>query len=118
MLEPKELLKEICKIADSKMAGDIEILDIRELTGIADYFVIANANSAPQIRAIAEEIEVKMKEKGETPISTEGYNASSWLLLDYGDVVVHLFREETRAFYNIERLWSDAPRIDVKELIK
>ena len=116
-MTPNELLKVAVKAADSKLASDIEVLDIREMTTIADYFVICNGNSASQIRAIAEEVERKCKEAGEMPVSTEGYAASSWVLLDFGAVVVHLFRKEMREFYAIERLWNEAPRIDVATLL-
>ena len=116
-MTPDEILKIACKAADAKMAEKLEILDIRELTTIADYFVVCTGNSAAQIRAIAEEIECKLKEAGEMPESVEGYAASSWVLLDYGAVVIHLFRKEMREFYAIERLWSDAPRISAETLI-
>ncbi|MCQ2446319.1 MAG: ribosome silencing factor [Clostridia bacterium] len=116
-MTPNELLKVALKAADGKLATDIEVLDIHELTTIADYFVICNGNSATQIRAIAEEVELKCKEAGEMPLSTEGYQASSWVLLDFGSVVVHIFRKEMREFYSIERLWNEAPRLDVKALL-
>ena len=117
-MTPYEMLKVAVKAADAKLATEIEVLDIHELTTIADYFVICNGASAAQIRAIAEEVELKLKNAGEMPINTEGYAASSWVLLDYGSVVVHAFRKEMREFYSIERLWSDAPRISVDELLK
>ena len=113
-----EILKIACKAADSKMAADIEALDIRELTTIADYFVILTGSSAAQIRAITEEIERKLKEAGETPLAVEGLSASSWVLMDYGSVVIHVFRKEMRVFYAIERLWNDAPKIGADELLK
>lgn len=113
-----EILKIACKAADSKMASDIEALDIRELTTIADYFVILTGSSTAQIRAITEEIERKLKEAGETPLAVEGLSASSWVLMDYGSVVIHVFRKEMREFYAIERLWSDAPKIGADELLK
>ncbi|MBR0143328.1 MAG: ribosome silencing factor [Clostridia bacterium] len=117
-MTPNEILKTACRAADSKMATDIEALDIRELTTIADYFVILTGSSAAQIRAITEEIERKLKEAGETPLSVEGLSASSWVLMDYGSVVIHVFRKEMREFYAIERLWNDAPRIGAEELLK
>ena len=116
-MTPNEILKTACRAADSKMATDIEALDIRELTTIADYFVILTGSSAAQIRAITEEIERKLKEAGETPIHVEGYAASSWVLMDYGSVAIHLFRKEMREFYAIERLWGDAPRMAVDKLL-
>lgn len=116
-MKTEELLKIITKAADSKFAADIEILDIQELTTIADYFVICSGQGATQLRAIAEEIERKAKEAGEAPISTEGYTASSWILLDFGSIVVHIFRKELREFYAIERLWSEAKKIDAAQFL-
>ena len=117
-MTPYEMLKVAVKAADAKLATEIEVLDIHELTTIADYFVICNGASSSQIRAIAEEVEMKLKNEGELPINIEGYGASSWVLLDYGSVVVHAFRKEMREFYSIERLWSDAPKLSVEELLK
>ena len=112
-MTPNEILKTACRAADSKMAGDIEILDIRELTTIADYFVILTGSSAAQIRAITEEIERKLKEAGETPLSVEGLSASSWVLMDYGDIIVNLLTKEQREHYQIERVWIDCIRLDI-----
>jgi len=117
-MTPNEILKIAVRAADSKMAADIEALDIRELTTIADYFVICTGSSPAQIRAVTEEIERKLKEAGVMPLSVEGLQASGWVLMDYGDVVIHVFRKETREFYAIERLWNDAPHVNVEELLK
>ena len=117
-MTPKEIAELIVSTIDGKKAEDIKLLRTTDVTVLADYFVICNGASAAQIRAIAEEVELKLKNAGEMPINTEGYAASSWVLLDYGSVVVHAFRKEMREFYSIERLWSDAPRIPVDELLK
>lgn len=112
-----EKIKTIVKALDSKLAQDIQVLGIKDLTIIADYFVIANGNSSTQTRAIADEVEYKMKENGVMPDRTEGYQGSNWIILDYGDIIVHVFYSETRSFYNLERLWSDAEQIDVSGFI-
>ena len=116
-MNQNEKLKIIAKAADSKRADDIKIIKIADLTIISDYFVIANGNSSTQTKAIADEIEFKMKEAGVSPLRTEGYQGANWIILDYGDIVVHVFYKETREFYNLERLWNDGEEIDVDALL-
>lgn len=116
-MNQNEKLKIIAKAADSKRADDIKIIKIADLTIISDYFVIANGNSSTQTKAIADEIEFKMKEAGVTPLRTEGYQGANWIILDYGDIVVHVFYKETREFYNLERLWNDGEEIDTETLL-
>lgn len=116
-MNQNEKLKIIAKAADSKRADDIKIIKISDLTIISDYFVIANGNSSTQTKAIADEIEFKMKEAGVSPLRTEGYQGANWIILDYGDIVVHVFYKETREFYNLERLWNDGDEIDVEALL-
>ncbi|MBN1402516.1 MAG: ribosome silencing factor [Anaerolineae bacterium] len=87
---------------------DVLLLDISDVTLIADYFVIASAESERQMRAISEEIAKELKEQGIVPLSTEGTSASGWILLDYGSIVVHLFSESQRDHYRLEDLWSNA----------
>ncbi len=99
--------------ADSKKAFDILILDLRGLTYITDYFVICSGSNTTQVSAISEWIEHALAKAGEWPSHVEGGAESSWLLMDFGDVVVHIFDEQTRAYYGLEKLWSDAPRIPV-----
>jgi ribosome-associated protein len=88
------------------------VLDLRKLTAMVDYFVLATGTSRRQIHAMADEIDRVMNEHGETKIGIEGYRESRWVLLDYGDVVVHLFDDETRRYYDLENLWGDAPRVE------
>lgn len=116
-MNQNEKLKIIAKAADSKRADDIKIIKIADLTIISDYFVIANGNSSTQTKAIADEIEFKMKEAGVPPLRTEGYQGANWIILDYGDIVVHVFYKETREFYNLERLWNDGEEIDAEALL-
>lgn len=97
-----------------KKALDVVILDVRGKASYADYIVLASGESQPQVRAMAEAIEAKLKPEGNRVLSREGESPGSWLLLDYGDVVAHLFEQEARAFYDLEGLWADAPREQVK----
>lgn len=112
-----QLAKEIAKILDSKKAQDIVAIGISNLTIVADYFVIASGTSITHIKTLAEEIEVKLKEKGIAPLRVEGANSSSWVLLDYNDVIVHIFHNETRDFYSLERLWVDGIHLDYEALM-
>ena len=89
------------------------ILELKKLTVIADYFVICSGESTTQVKAIADNIETKLREKGIKPIGLEGQDHAHWVLIDYGDVVVHIFEEETRGYYELEKFWLDAPRIPV-----
>jgi ribosome-associated protein len=98
--------------ADDKRGADIVILDVGDLLGIADSFVIAGAANTRQVRTIVDEVERRLREEaGAKPRAVEGREDASWVLLDYGDIVVHVFLEETRAFYGLERLWADAARV-------
>jgi ribosome-associated protein len=99
--------------ADNKKAFDILILDLRGLTYITDYFVICSGSNTTQVSAISEEVGHILAKAGEHPSHVEGGAESSWVLMDYGDVVVHVFEEQTRTYYGLEKLWSDAPRIPV-----
>lgn len=98
----------IASAASDKKAFDILILDMQGVSLVADYFIICSANSTTQTKAIADSIEEKLSEQGIKPLRREGYNTASWILLDYGSSVVHIFVEDERRFYNIERLWGDA----------
>jgi len=100
------------RAADDKKASDIIVLDVGDIIGIVDMFVIASAPNSRQVRTIVDEVERQLYEHaGVKPRAVEGLDDMSWVLLDYGDIVVHVFLEETRAFYGLERLWSDAGRV-------
>jgi ribosome-associated protein len=99
--------------AESKKAFDIQILDLRGLTYITDYFVICSGNNTTQVSAIADWVEHALAKAGRRPSHVEGSVGSRWVLMDYGDVVIHVFDEETRIYYSLEKLWSDAPRVPV-----
>ncbi len=94
--------------AASKKGEDIKILDLREVTSFTDYFVICSVANARQGQAISDEIEKRLKEMGELPVSIEGYDTAEWILMDYGDFIVHVFSESARAYYDLERLWRHA----------
>ena len=116
-ISQNEKLSTIVKALDSKRAEDIRIIEIGDLTIVADYFVIANGTSSTQTKALAEEVEFKMSQLGIEPNRTEGYQGATWVVLDYGDIIVHVFYKETRDHYNLESLWSDGKDIDVKQFL-
>ncbi len=113
----EELVREIVKILDSKKALDITAIQIKDLSTIGDYFVVASGNSGAQVKALAEEVDEKLSALGIQPKRVEGYQTCLWILMDYYDVIVHIFNKETREFYGLERLWSDAPKMDVSHLL-
>ena len=118
MLTPAEIAENIVKALDSKKGEDIKLLKTDGITVLADYFVICTATSGPHIKALADEVDKCLSELGEPPIRREGYRSASWVLLDFGCVIVHLFQQEAREFYNLERLWSDAVSVDISNMKK
>lgn len=104
----KTLAKKIALSALEKKAEDIVIMDLRKVTTMTDYFVVCSADSDTQVKAIADNVREGAREAGESVWKNEGYTDASWILLDYVDVVVHVFHKQTREFYNIEKLWGDA----------
>lgn len=106
-LESNELAKKIEGILDEKKAKDISIISIKEISILADYFVICSGTSVPHIKSLADEVEERMEKENVKILHKEGYNSARWILLDYGSVVIHIFHEEDRDFYNLERLWAD-----------
>lgn len=108
-----ELARIAARAADEKTATDTVVLEVGEVLGIAEAFVITSAGNERLVRTIAEEIERQVKEAGGPgPLRVEGMSDARWVLMDYGDIVVHVFLEEARRYYDLERLWSDAPRFD------
>jgi ribosome-associated protein len=103
----------ICaRVAADNKARNVTVLDMRGLTPLYDFFVLATGNSRRQVHTITEEIDATMQDHGDTRRSVEGYTASKWVVQDYGDVVVHVFDSATREYFAIEDLWADAPRVD------
>ncbi|MBR4095707.1 MAG: ribosome silencing factor [Oscillospiraceae bacterium] len=113
----EELIASAVKILDSKKAEDIRVIKIGDLTILADYFIIADGTSSTQTKALADEVEFRLKQQGREPKQVQGNNGSNWIILDYSDVVIHIFYKETRDFYNLERLWSDGEDIDISKYI-
>ena len=101
------------KAADDKRAEDIVVLDMKGVSLIADYFLICHGNSDKQVQAIARELKDSAEEKGYTVKRLEGFDQARWILVDLGDVVAHVFHKEERGYYNLERLWGDAPFVEV-----
>ncbi len=112
-MESSLLANRISQLIFNKKGYDVKILDLKELTSITDYFVICTGDSDTQIKAIADEIDKKLRDENIKVWHIEGYESLNWVLLDYVDVVVHIFKKEIREFYNLEKLWGDAPTIDV-----
>jgi len=114
-LDSKEVAYKAAEFIFNKKGFDVVIIDLRGLTPIADFFVICSADSDTQVKAIAEEVDVNLKEMDIRTWHKEGFKNLNWVLLDYVDVVVHVFKKETREYYNLERLWGDAPATKVED---
>ena len=118
-MESKKLAEEISEIIFSKKGYDVKIIDLRDVTTLTDFFVICSADSDTQVKAIADEVDKKLRDDGVKSWHKEGYRALNWVLLDYVDVVAHIFKKDAREFYNLEKLWGDATIIDaVDPLLK
>lgn len=117
MLTSLEVAQEAVKVLDSKKARDIVLLKTHDITVLADYFLICTATSTTHVKALSDELEKALKDKGEAPLRTEGYRAGGWILVDFGCVVCHIFLDDTRKFYNLEHLWGDAPKVDISEFL-
>lgn len=107
-MESEKKVEIIKNALEDKKASDIEVLNVSEQTSLGDYFVVASCQSTVQVRACVDEVEEKMQDAGIVVLHKEGYQGGSWILMDYGDVIVHVMQQETREFYDIERLWDNA----------
>lgn len=116
-MDNHHVLDTVVDALDDKKAKDIKAIDISQLTTIAHFFVMASGTSVTHIKSLADNVEEKLTEKGLKPLHTEGYNTARWILMDYSDVVVHIFHEEDREFYNLERLWQDGKEVALKARI-
>lgn len=115
-MDSLELAREAARYLDQKKAQDVKVLQIKEISTLGDYFVVASGSSTTQVRAMADEVEFQLKQKEVTPKSVEGYQSGGWVVLDYYDVIIHLFCEDRRQFYSLERLWNDAPQVDISDI--
>lgn len=112
----KEISKLICKALEDKKAEEIKVINIEEVSIMADYFIIASGLNRNQVQAMADNVEEILKKEEIYPKQIEGYQNANWILMDYHDVIVHLFDEENRLFYDLERIWRDGKSISVEQL--
>ena len=117
-MDSRDLAKLAVASLNKHKAEDIQIIGIRDLTVIADYFIIATGTSSTQVKALADYVEAELGEKEIRPLRVEGYPAANWILIDYGSVIVHVFYAETRDFYNLERLWKDGQQLNLVDFIE
>ena len=104
-------VREAVSAADDRKAVDLKVLRLQEVTDFTDYFLLCSGTSERQVQAIADAVQERLREARVRPLHVEGYNRAQWVLIDYGDLVVHVFQEEPRRFYSLERLWGDAPDV-------
>ena len=114
----RDELKIALKAVESKKGSEITVLDISEIASFASYFLLCTGESSRQIQAIADEVVTKLKENGTRANHIEGYRNAEWVLLDYNDLVVHIFSKSARAYYDLERLWRDARKLDARRLLR
>ena len=112
-----EIAQAVVKVLDAKKGNDIKLLKIDEKTTIGDYFVICSGNSSTQIRTLADEVEYQLKQGGVSYVQLQGTDSDEWKVIDCYDVIVHVFSNEARAFYKLEKLWADAEEINIENLI-
>ena len=115
MMDIEEAAQMAARAASDKKATDIVILDLRQIASFTEYFVIASGANNRQVQAISNEIEERLRKARKRLLHIEGYSSAEWILLDYGDFIVHVFSSSSRQFYDLERLWRDAARVEVKE---
>ncbi len=116
-MSQQEKLELIIKTLDSKRGEDIQAIKIADLTILADYFVIVNGTSNTHARTLADEVEFQLTQKGEEPLRREADTGNTWIVLDYGDIIIHIFYKDTRNFYKLEGLWADGEQIDISNMI-
>lgn len=117
MLPSRGLAEIAVKALDSKKGKEIRLIRIDKITTLAEYFVICTGTSNTQINALCDAVEKELTEKGEEPLHREGYRGGTWVLLDYGCVVVHVFNDEARKFYSLEHLWADGEEVDLSAIL-
>lgn len=112
----RDIVKLTYKALDDKKAEDIRIIDISDVSTIADYFIIANGTNRNQVRALVDNVEEILYKAGYTDCRKEGYSGSSWVLLDYSDVIIHIFDTTSRKYYDLERIWNDGRKIGIRDI--
>lgn len=112
----KEMAKLAIHALEDKKAEDIRVIDIAEVSVLADYFIIASGSNRSQIQAMADNVQEELGRAGYEMKQVEGYNTANWILMDFGDLIVHIFDKENRLFYNLERIWRDGKDVDISEL--
>ena len=117
MLTAKEVAYQVTKALDDKKGMNITLLKIDRVSSLADYFLICTGTSSTHVKTLCDYAEYTMDQLGETMLGREGHRGNSWELLDYGSVVVHVFTDEARAFYDLERLWADAEVVDIQDIV-
>ena len=117
MLTPQEIAIQVTKALDEKKGMDIKLLKIYAVSSLADYFLICTGTSNTHVRTLCDYAEYTLEQLGEPMLGREGHRGNSWELLDYGSIVVHVFTEEARQFYSLERLWADAEQVDLTDII-
>ena len=118
MLSAKEVAYQVTKALDDKKGLDIKLLKIDQVSSLADYFIICTGTSSTHVKTLCDYAEYTLEQLGEPMLGREGHRGNSWELLDYGSVVVHVFTEEAREFYSLERLWADAEQVDIRDIVK
>ena len=113
-----EMVRLACKAMDEKKALDIKVIDIHEISVIADYFVIASGSNLNQVQAMVDNVEEQLGHAGYEPKQVEGTRGSNWILMDYGDLIIHVFDEENRLFYDLERIWRDGKVLEIDEFLE
>ncbi|MCL2036359.1 MAG: ribosome silencing factor [Oscillospiraceae bacterium] len=112
-----EMLKIAVKALDEKKGLDLKVIKVENVSALANYFVLVTGTSSTQVKTLADEVEHKLKHAGVEPGRTEGYHGANWIILDYIDVVIHIFYTETREFYDLERLWQDGEEVDTAAIL-
>ena len=115
-MDSREITKLACAALSDKKAGDIQVIDIREISVIADYFIIADGANQNQLEAMRDSVDEALYKAGIEVKQVEGNNKSTWILMDYGDIIVHIFSKQDRLFYDLERIWRDGKTVDPNEL--
>lgn len=116
-MQTNELLQKIVQTLEDKKANNICVLDVGELTSLGDYFVVADADNNTHVKSLVDEVEDAVKQAGRVPKRLEKDRSANWIVLDYADVIVHIFHKQAREFYDLERLWADAKVVSVEEIL-